>query len=79
VTTLDTRRNGAAVAAQTGIEPQPMDDLAPAAGPSGHMQANSRRRGWPAIKPRLSREAGRPTTSSARYTLFAEVAVLLGG
>ena len=57
MTTLDTSRNGAAVAAQTGVEPQPMDDLAPAAGPSGHMQANSRRRGWPAIKPRLSREA----------------------
>ena len=55
--TLDTRRNGAAVAAQTGVEPQPMDDLAPAAGPSGHMQANSRRRGRPAIKPRLAREA----------------------
>jgi hypothetical protein len=57
VTTLDTSRNGAAVAAQTGVEPQPMDDLAPAAGPSGYMQANSRRRGWPAIKPRLCREA----------------------
>lgn len=57
MTTLDTRRNGAAVAAQTGVEPQPMDDLAPAAGPSGRMQANSRRRGRPAIKPRLAREA----------------------
>ncbi len=34
-----------------------MDDLAPAAGPSGRMQANSRRRGRPAIKPRLAREA----------------------
>ena len=57
MTTLDSSRDGAAVAAQTGVEPQSMDDLAPAAGPSGHMQANSRRRGRPAMKPRLSRDA----------------------
>jgi len=34
-----------------------MGNLALPAGPGGDMVANSRRRGWPAIKPRLSREA----------------------
>ena len=56
-----------------------MDDLAPAAGPSGRMQADSRRRGRPAIKPRLAREADQTEDQIRTLHLVAEVAVLLGG
>jgi hypothetical protein len=54
VTTLANRPNGAAVAAQTGVEPQPMDDLAAAGGPVDDVQAKSRRRGRPGVKRPLS-------------------------
>jgi hypothetical protein len=54
VTTLDTRRNGAAVAAHTGVEPKLTDGRALAGEPGGDVRADSHRRGWLRITPRQS-------------------------